>query len=841
MKRINLQVLLAVALLTLLTACVREPALEMEGGNAICFSATATVADDMPMTRTVYGSVSGATKNILWTAGDRVSIWSPDAVVVSGGVVTHPAASYGIAGQDAESAYGKATGISPVTSGVALQWGTAATHTFYGKFPDPAWSGAAPYAHDAFKNQDPASASFLCWLPASVSVTPETGVFDYTEDMTYCYMTAYTSSAQRNVAVDLDFSQAVSAFRVNLPHAFRNGALSVSRVEISSASHRLNGEYTVGIAASNTYTVSESSLTAADKSVSMAFSSPVMIPNGTVLSVTLFACPVGAADLTLKLTEASGIERTIPLKTPGGEWISFQPGKYYEINVGEVPSGPVHTFSINDQGGKVSIAPGNLQYIGSAATPYWKFADYQWEWLGTTTGQDSDATNVDRDLFGWGTGNDPNRTSTANGDYETFVDWGTNTIVNGGGYTWRTPTTYDVQYIFDRKEGTLWTEATVAGVPGIILFPDDFEASTIDVLVPGVVGANSSFSSYTISAAGWVPFESAGCVFLPAAKFRYGNGLSGIIDGRYWTSTVGTLAGGYAFYLWFYDQSMNPDHFILRVDGYSVRLVRDIVPGFSVDVNRKVAIAPGNLMAKIESYTSPIATASEWKFGEPWEYVGDGSSDGNYLFFNGDASCVGKWVDMFSWQGASSTNNATSRVHGLLNNTTDYKQYNGNVDGEPTYDGCWNNLPITNGGGYNWRPLSNAEWIYLLNTRSCAYRYAKGQVHGVNGLIIFPDSFMLPPGVTINSYNTESAAFNSNTLSDADWTKLEGRGSIFMPAAGWGERPGIVSAGDYGSYWTSTASNFNGAYGMSFSNTGLATNDSSHRYRGEFVRLARDL
>lgn len=606
MKRINLQALLAVALLTLLTACVREPALEMEGGNAICFSASASVTDDMPMTRTVYGSVSGSTKNILWTAGDRVTIWSPDAVVVSGGVATHPAASYGIAGQNTESAYGKATGISPVTSGVALQWGTAATHTFYGKFPDPAWSGAAPYAHDAFKNQDPASASFLCWLPASVSVTPETGVFDYTEDMTYCYMTAFTSSAQRNVAVDLDFSQAVSAFRVNLPHAFRNGALSVSRVEISSASHRLNGEYTVGIAASNTYTVSESSLTAADKSVSMVFSSPVMIPNGNVLSVTLFACPVGAADLTLKLTEVSGIERTIPLKTPGGEWISFQPGKYYEINVGEIPSGPVHVFSINDQGGTVSIAPGNL-------------------------------------------------------------------------------------------------------------------------------------------------------------------------------------------------------------------------------------------MARIESYAYPTATASEWKFGEPWEYVGSGTSDGNYLFFNANASCVGKWVDMFSWQGESSTDNTSSRVHGLLNQTSDFKQYNGNVDGEPTYDGCWNSLPITNGGGYNWRPLSNAEWIYLLNTRSCAYRYAKGQVHGVNGLIIFPDSFTLPSGVTINSYNTASAAYTSNTLSNADWAKLEGNGAVFMPAAGWGKRPDITDPGDYGSYWTSTASNFNGAYGMSFSNTGLATNDSAHRYRGECVRLARDI
>ena len=60
-------------------------------------------------------------------------------------------------------------------------------------------------------------------------------------------------------------------------------------------------------------------------------------------------------------------------------------------------------FTISSSGNKVKFSKGNLQYIGSATKPYWKFADNQYDYLGTTTGQYSSADNVDRDLFGWGT------------------------------------------------------------------------------------------------------------------------------------------------------------------------------------------------------------------------------------------------------------------------------------------------------------------------------------------------------------------------------------------------------------------------------------------------------
>ena len=63
------------------------------------------------------------------------------------------------------------------------------------------------------------------------------------------------------------------------------------------------------------------------------------------------------------------------------------------------PTGAINgKFTINEDGDQVYFSQGNLQYIGSASTPYWKFAENQWDCLGTTTGQNSSNQNADRDL-----------------------------------------------------------------------------------------------------------------------------------------------------------------------------------------------------------------------------------------------------------------------------------------------------------------------------------------------------------------------------------------------------------------------------------------------------------
>lgn len=77
-------------------------------------------------------------------------------------------------------------------------------------------------------------------------------------------------------------------------------------------------------------------------------------------------------------------------------------------------------FSVS-AGQKVHFSQGNLQYVGT-----WRFAEHQYDYFG------ADQTDNHRDLFGWGTGNNPNLVSTNDNDYATFVDWGTNAISNGG-------------------------------------------------------------------------------------------------------------------------------------------------------------------------------------------------------------------------------------------------------------------------------------------------------------------------------------------------------------------------------------------------------------------------
>ena len=116
-----------------------------------------------------------------------------------------------------------------------------------------------------------------------------------------------------------------------------------------------------------------------------------------------------------------------------------------EVNSGETPVGAISgKFTINADGDQVYFSQGNLQYIGSASTPYWKFADNQWDILGTTTGQNSDDQNVDRDLFGWGMSGytigfnsyQPWNTSVYNSDYYAYGSYQFNLYEQTGEADW---------------------------------------------------------------------------------------------------------------------------------------------------------------------------------------------------------------------------------------------------------------------------------------------------------------------------------------------------------------------------------------------------------------------
>ena len=161
------------------------------------------------------------------------------------------------------------------------------------------------------------------------------------------------------------------------------------------------------------------------------------------------------------------------------------------------------------------------------------------------------------DLFGWGTsGYDekyPYLTSINYKDYYyggdiagTNYDWGTNAISNGGSTAnsgWRTLTRDEWEYLLFERETTSYVrfaKATINGVAGLIIFPDDWSTSYYAINNYDEY-YNKYYSDNVISSSDWTStLEAHGAVFLPVFGFRADTnlllGMNGTVS-RYWTST----------------------------------------------------------------------------------------------------------------------------------------------------------------------------------------------------------------------------------------------------------------------------------------------------------------
>ena len=254
-----------------------------------------------------------------------------------------------------------------------------------------------------------------------------------------------------------------------------------------------------------------------------------------------------------------------------------------------IPNGPIDgfingVFSVSPDK-KVMFAKGNLQY--QASTKTWRFAEHQWDMIGEANKNIASSYSGWIDLFGWGTSgyNDKNpwMTSTTSTDYGngkrdiagTNYDWGVNnTNSNDGGCSWRTLTRDEWVYVFNTRStnsGIRYAKATVNGVNGVILLPDNWNSSNYSLIKTNKRGA--SFDSNKISQTDWQnKFEANGAVFLPAAGYRRGTDVYGVGSyGYYWSASYGGSDGAYS--VRFYDGSLDADLWDFRTDGRSVRLV----------------------------------------------------------------------------------------------------------------------------------------------------------------------------------------------------------------------------------------------------------------------------
>ena len=286
-------------------------------------------------------------------------------------------------------------------------------------------------------------------------------------------------------------------------------------------------------------------------------------PNASGDATFAIGVPVGANIKEMSNNLTVGTHNfTLPSST------KFAAGKIYNITRSAAIPGALNgQFSVSNSK-KVVFSPGNLQLYGANN---WKFADHQWDYFGNSQSENH------RDLFGWGTGNNPNQTSNNNGDYGTFTNWGNNSYLQAQlGSGWYTLSQEEWAYLFNTRTNAAakYGYATVNSVHGIIILPDVFTDPNKNNGSNAFVGPTTTgWDANVYTSENWAYMEAAGCVFLPAAGNRnQDNVLNVDSHGGYWSST--DQGDNIAYVVSFYSDNLSADSKDFRSDGQSVRLVR---------------------------------------------------------------------------------------------------------------------------------------------------------------------------------------------------------------------------------------------------------------------------
>ena len=257
---------------------------------------------------------------------------------------------------------------------------------------------------------------------------------------------------------------------------------------------------------------------------------------------------------------------------------------------------------------------------------------------------------------------------------------------------------------------------------------------------------------------------------------------------------------------------------------------------FSVSATRKVRFSKGNLQCKYTSSTGYYT----WRFAEnQYDVIGPANSN----IASATNTSAGEWFDLFGWGTSGWSGSGANYYYPFAygSTATDYGPSSGNLTGanSPADWGMYNK--ISNGGNKSgiWRTMTIDEWEYLLFTRSATRRFAKATVNNEKGLIIFPDDFTMPSGITITGVNTASTEYSTNTFTLSQWNTLLTKGAIFLPAGSGRSGETYVTPASYGYYWSSTRGSASTAQYIVISNTNVRTM-TNDRYYGMSVRLVMD-
>ncbi len=451
---------------------------------------------------------------------------------------------------------------------------------------------------------------------------------------------------------------------------------------------------------------------------------------------------------------------------------------------------------------------------------------------------------------------------------------------------------------------------------GLILLPDSWNAPEGVAFKSGFASSSGAeyYATYqTFTLAEWQKLEAAGAVFLPASGYRYGSDVDDVqYYGDYWSATA--LDSSYAFCLYFSSNVAYALDYNDRGNGQAVRLVQDIkynialnkpehgtlmadkteaISGETVTLTvsssenyyilKEITVLQGEtpvattavegtsdqytftmpqgdvtISAEFEKLASaftpakftisesgkqvlfsqgnlqctPSATDTTWSFAEyQTEMIGTDNVSG---------SALADKIDLFGWSGS------TGSAKWGISASTSYSDYSGDfVD--------WGTNTIGTNAPNTYRTLTQAEWNYLLNTRTNAdnkkgiarIKLNDDDTQYANGLILLHDDWTCPTDVTFKSgfssdWSVEAYA-TYQTFSLAEWQKLESAGAVFLPASGYRIGSSMDYVQNFGNYWSASADGSNYAYRLRFYSSGADAYSYGNRYYGQAVRLVRDV
>lgn len=458
--------------------------------------------------------------------------------------------------------------------------------------------------------------SYTLNLPASYTYATTTH-FGSTMQNLGTPMVAYNASG-----TELLFKHITAALNVKVVNDF-GVDVRVANITISSNKYQLSGAttLTVGSDINVAPASAEGDGNAALRQVQMTFAgTQLIIPSGGNAIVQVPVLPVGndnrfTISVTVQNKDDADMTWTFSKTQAGNSSDGYALGR---AMVGYAPAKFGGVFTVAP-GKQVYIAPGNLQYQASSGT--WRFAKHQYDAIGNALGNsnftDTRSTQADWiDLFGWGTsGHNHGNTNYmpyvnwyTSGSYacgygprngynynfnltiDNNGDWGVNAISNGGNVAaiWRTMTQGQIDTLLTKRtcstvngiENSHFAKATVCGVNGLIILPDEYThpVGVKKQLVGLNATGNGGWSQNVYDASDWALMEVAGAVFLPITG-KSGNQTvaTSPLAGYYWSSSFYTSSGKYfARCLYFTDSNFEVTNYQYRYYGCAVRLVRDV-------------------------------------------------------------------------------------------------------------------------------------------------------------------------------------------------------------------------------------------------------------------------